>query len=59
MNKAKISHVIIGTLLFQGVITLTPTVINGLLSIDVSEVMRLIITNGMIVYALTRRIDND
>lgn len=59
LNKAKISHVIIGTLLFQGVITLTPTVINGLLSIDVSEVMRLIITNGMIVYALTRRIDND
>lgn len=59
LNKAKISHVIIGTLLFQGIITLTPTVINGLLSIDVSEVIRLIVTNGMIVYALTRRIDND
>ena len=59
INKAKISHVIIGTILFQGIITLTPTVINGLLAIDVSEVIRLIVTNGMIVYALTRRIDNE
>lgn len=55
INKAKISHVIIGTILFQGIITLTPTVINGLLKVDVSEVIRLIVTNGMIVYALTRR----
>lgn len=59
INKAKISHVIIGTFLFQGIITLTPTVINGLLSIDVSEVIRLIVTNGMIVFALTRRVGNE
>lgn len=59
INKAKLSHVIIGTFLFQGIITLTPTVINGLLSIDVSEVIRLIVTNGMIVFALTRRVRND
>lgn len=59
INRAKLSHVIIGTFLFQGIITLTPTVINGLLSIDVSEVIRLIVTNGMIVFALTRRIKND
>lgn len=59
INKTKLSHVIIGTFLFQGIITLTPTVINGLLSIDVSEVMRLIVTYGMIVFALTRRVKND
>ncbi len=55
INKATITHVLIGTLLFQGILTMTPVVINGALSIDVSEVLRLIVTNGMIVYALTRR----
>ncbi|RLK62847.1 ABC transporter permease [Atopobacter sp. AH10] len=55
INKASIGHVVIGTFLFQGIITLTPTVINGALNIDISEVLRMIITNGMIIYALTRR----
>ncbi|MFR4555188.1 MAG: ABC transporter permease subunit, partial [Peptoniphilus sp.] len=55
INKASIPNVIIGTFLFQGVITLTPTVINGALNIDISEILRMIITNGMIIYALTRR----
>lgn len=55
INKANIVHVAIGTFLFQGILTLTPVVINGALSIDVSEVIRMIVTNGMILYALTRR----
>ncbi len=55
INKASIPNVIIGTFLFQGIITLTPTVINGALNIDISEILRMIITNGMIIYALTRR----
>lgn len=59
INKATIPNVIIGTFLFQGIITLTPTVINGAINIDVSEVLRLIVTNGMIVYALTRRNRNE
>lgn len=59
INKANLKHVLIGTFLFQGIITLTPTVINGLLSIDVSEIIRLIVTNGMIVFALTRRSTNE
>ena len=59
INSTKLSHVIIGTFLFQGIITLTPTVINGLLAIDVSEILRLIVTNGMIIFALTRRVDNE
>lgn len=55
INKANITNVAIGTLLFQGILTMTPIVINGALSIDVSEVIRIIVTNGMIIYALTRR----
>lgn len=55
VNKASIANVIIGTLLFQGILTMTPSVINSAISIDVSEVVRIIVTNGMIVYALTRK----
>lgn len=55
INKASILNVIIGTFLFQGILTLTPIVINGIIGVDVSEVIRIIVTNGMIVYALTRR----
>ncbi|RVU55597.1 ABC transporter permease subunit [Anaerosphaera multitolerans] len=57
LNKASIVNVIVGTILFQGILTMTPIVINGALNIDVSEVLRLIVTNGMILYALTRRND--
>ena len=59
INKANIANVAIGTLLFQGILTMTPIVINGALSIDVSEVIRIIVTNGMIIYALTRRNKNE
>lgn len=56
VNKASISNVIIGTFLFQGLVTMTPTVINNLFSVgDMSEVIRVIISNGMILYALTRK----
>lgn len=54
-NKASITNVIIGTLLFQGIVTMTPTVMNGLINLDISEVIRMIISNGMILYALTRK----
>lgn len=55
VNKASITNVIIGTILFQGILTMTPSVINSAISIDVSEVVRIIVSNGMIVYALTRK----
>ena len=55
VNKASIVNVIIGTLLFQGILTMTPTVINTVTQTDMAETIRLIISNGMIVYALTRR----
>jgi simple sugar transport system permease protein len=54
-NKASIANVVIGTILFQGILTMTPSVINSAISIDISETLRIIVTNGLIVYALTRK----
>ena len=55
VNKASIPNVIIGTILFQGMVTMTPTVVNALIHMDISEVLRVIVTQGMILYALTRK----
>ena len=54
-NKASITNVVIGTILFQGIVTMTPTVMNGLINLDISEVLRVVVSNGMILYALTRK----
>ena len=54
VNKASITNVIIGTILFQGMVTLTPTVMNAMIHMDMSEVIRVIVSQGMILYALTR-----
>lgn len=55
VNKASIPNVIIGTFLFQGIVTMTPTVMNSMIHMDMSEVIRVIVSNGMILYALTRK----
>lgn len=55
VNKASIPNVIIGTFLYQGLVTMTPTVLNSLIHMDMSEVIRMIVSNGMVVYALTRK----
>ena len=55
VNKASITNVIIGTFLFQGIVTMTPTVMNSMIHMDMSEVIRVIASNGMILYALTRK----
>ncbi|MBQ6399261.1 MAG: ABC transporter permease [Clostridia bacterium] len=55
VNKATILNVVIGTILFQGIVTMTPTVMNSVIHSDVSEVVRVIASNGMILYALTRK----
>ena len=54
VKKASIINVIVGTFLFQGILTMTPSVINSMLQTDMSEVIRIIVSNGMILYALTR-----
>ena len=55
VNKASIANVIIGTFLFQGIVTMTPTVMNSMIHMDMSEVIRQVVSNGMILYALTRK----
>ena len=55
VNKASVTNVIIGTILFQGIVTMTPTVMNNMIHLDMSEVIRIIVSNGMILYALTRK----
>ena len=55
VNKASITNVIIGTILFQGIVPMTPTVMNNMVHMDMSEVIRMIASNGMILYALTRK----
>lgn len=55
VNKATITNVIIGTFLYQGIVTMTPTVMNSMIHTDMSEVIRIIVSNGMILYALTRK----
>ena len=56
-EKASIKNVIIGAFLFQGILTMTPSVINNIIQSDMSETIRIIVSNGMIVYALTRKIE--
>ena len=55
VNKASISNVIIGTILFQGMVTMTPTIMNAIVHTDMSEVIRIVVSQGMILYALTRK----
>lgn len=54
VHKATIVNVVVGTILFQGILTMTPSVINSMIQTDMSEVIRIIVSNGMILYALTR-----
>lgn len=54
-KQAKISHVIIGTFLFQGILVIALPVANKVfIGTDLSDIMRIIISNGIIIYALTK-----
>ncbi|AOT68812.1 ABC transporter permease subunit [Geosporobacter ferrireducens] len=54
-RNAKISHVLMGTLLFQALLTVALPVANKLVSEgNLSEVARIIVSNGIILYALTQ-----
>lgn len=54
VNKASIANAVAGTVLFGGILAMAPSVINSVIHSDISEVVRMIVSNGMIVYALTR-----
>ena len=55
LRKATIGHALLGTVLFHTLLTIalpvTQTVLQGA---DISEIARMIMSNGMIIYALTR-----
>lgn len=54
-KRATIAHVLIGTFLFQGILSMGLTVANAFIpGSNLSEVMRLIISNGIIIYALSQ-----
>lgn len=54
-TKAKISNVIVGALLFQALLTIALPVANQVIPEgNLSEVARVIISNGIILYALTK-----
>jgi simple sugar transport system permease protein len=54
-QRAKITHVIVGTIIFQGLLTNGPPVLNNIFpDNDLSEIIRMIVQNGIILYALTQ-----
>ncbi|WDV47522.1 ABC transporter permease [Clostridiaceae bacterium M8S5] len=54
-SKAKVSHVLIGTFLFQGLLTIALPVANSIVKQgQLSEIARMIVQNGIILYALTK-----
>jgi len=55
IKNASITQALIGTFLFQGLLVVALPVANEIVASNLSEVVRAIITNGMILYALTRR----
>ena len=59
IRKVKISHVVIGTFLFQALLVVALPVLNTLADGSMSEVIRAIVQNGIILYALTRKTGGD
>ena len=55
LKKASISNVIIGTFLFQGLLVVALPVINLVSEGSMAEIIRITISNGIILYALTRK----
>ena len=55
VQRATLTHVVIGTFLFQSILTVALPVTSQVIQGDISETARLIIQNGMILYALTRK----
>jgi simple sugar transport system permease protein len=60
IKKASISNVISGVIIFQALLAISLPVINGLLPVgNLSEVIRIIVQNGVILYALTKAGGNE
>ena len=55
LQRARIVHVVIGTFLYQGLLVVALPVINLISGGSMAEIIRIIISNGIILYALTRK----
>ena len=55
LQRATITHAIIGSFLFNGLLVMALPIANEMVPGDISEVVRVIISNGIILYALSRR----
>ena len=55
MKRITIAHVLIGNFLFQSILVVSMPVANVVFSDSMSEILRIIISNGIILYALTRK----
>lgn len=53
VNQASIFHVVFGAIVFQTILTVALPVASEFISGDLSETARIIISNGIILYALT------
>lgn len=54
-KRARISHVIIGTFLFQGILAVALPVVNKVLpESNLPDVIRIIVSNGIILFALSK-----
>lgn len=55
LRRASVANVIIGAILFQTLLTIAPPVTQAVMEgSEISEIARVTISNGMILYALTR-----
>jgi len=54
LRKASIANVLIGAFLFQAIVTVGPMVAGEAFG-DIAEALRMVISNGMVLYALTRK----
>ena len=55
IKKARIVHVLLGTFLFQGILAAALPVANEIMpDSSISEIIRIIISNGIILYALSK-----
>jgi simple sugar transport system permease protein len=55
MNHITLANVIVGNFLFQSVLVVSMPVANLIFSDNMSEILRIVISNGIILYALTRK----
>ena len=55
LQRATITQALVGTFLFNALLVIALPVANEVMTSDISEIMRVIISNGIILYALSRK----